>query len=244
MPGKHATRVFDLVVNYHSGDSFSNSLTPPNSLDRSTLATVGNEISIDYTIPAKICRVNSDGTSYFSVASILALLDDFSSYGLLMQDRNHRPGVSVKLNTEILRPSKAGEKVRLVSRSDKIGKSMAFCSMEVRSTSGEVLARGKHLKFVQMGFFWDLLTSALLFPLVLMILEYMISNKAKKTSKKTEENTAPIVVGQMFDDLNLLEVKDPSNLFNSKLQSTTTTIKRKKKRKIHLYMILLRNILL
>lgn len=49
MPGKHATRVFDLVVNYHSGDSFSNSLTPPNSLDRSTLATVGNEISIDYT---------------------------------------------------------------------------------------------------------------------------------------------------------------------------------------------------
>ena len=177
MATKTSGRIFDMVVSYLAGDSFSSMLTPPSSMDRSTLAEVGNELSIDYTVPPALCRESKDGSSHFTVSATLALLDDFSSYALMMQDRNHRPGVSVTLNTEIIRKCQAGDKIKLVSRCDKIGKSIAFCSMELRGVDGELLARGKHIKYVKMGFLWDLLTSAFFFPIVLTIMEYMMKSK-------------------------------------------------------------------
>jgi acyl-coenzyme A thioesterase PaaI-like protein len=137
----------------------------------------------------------------------------------MMQDRNHRPGVSVTLNTEIIKPCYAGDKIRLVSRCDKIGKSVAFCSMELLDASGDVLARGKHIKYVKMGFVWDLLTSAVLFPLVLMILEYLNKNKKSKSKPQATEDAASTVgtsiAGKIFVDLNLTYVADAAALYSA-----------------------------
>jgi acyl-coenzyme A thioesterase 13 len=213
-----------MVVSYLSGDSFSSTLTPAGSFDRQSLAEVGNELSIGYTVPIALCKASGDaskGTPQLTVSATLALLDDFSSYALMMQDRNHRPGVSVTLNTEIVRPCSAGDKIRLVSRCDKIGKSVAFCSMELLDASGNVLARGKHIKYVKMGFVWDLLTSAILFPLVLMILEYLNKNKkAKKHKTETGEDASSTVgnniAGKIFTDLNLAHVADATALFSGR----------------------------
>lgn len=235
MVSKVSNRIFDVVVSYLSSNSFSTSLTPPQAMVRQSLAEVGNELSIEYTVPAPLCRPNSDGSSFFTASAILALLDDFSSYALMLQDRNHRPGVSVTLDTEIIRLCHAGEKVRLVSRCDKIGKSVAFCSMEILSLKGDVLARGKHIKYVKMGFGWDLLTSFLLFPIVLMILEYLIASKKKKDKGKQAESSdagaASNQVGKVFEDLRLAAVADPSALFADADQSTDVEHKKPKKRK-------------
>jgi acyl-coenzyme A thioesterase PaaI-like protein len=231
-----STRIFDAVVAYLSGGSFSSALTPPNAMARTTLAEVGNELSIDYTVPAPLCRNSSGGSPQFAVSAMLALLDDFSSYALMMQDRNHRPGVSVTLKTEIIRPCKAGDTVKLVSRCDKIGKSVAFLSMELRSAFGDVLARGKHIKYVKMGFFWDLLTSAVLFPLVLAILEYTVKRKAPKAKNTAGSDSAADAKSQaehggLFKCLNIAAVADPTSLFASDEEAATEGKKGKKYKK-------------
>lgn len=236
MVSKVSNRIFDVVVSYLAGDSFSTSLTPPLSMDRQSLAEVGNELSIDYTVPAALCRVDTNGKSYFTVSAILALLDDFSSYALMLQDRNHRPGVSVTLDTEILKTCQAGDKIRLVSRCDKIGKSVAFLSMELLSAKGDVIARGKHIKYVKMGFGWDLLTSFLLFPIVLMIVEYLVAIGKKKRDKASsreggETSTTTSQLGRIFEDLKLTAVTYPAALFTHPEVPSDGEHKKPKKKK-------------
>lgn len=236
MVSKVSNRIFDVVVSYLAGDSFSTSLTPPQAMDRQTLAEVGNELSIDYTVPAALCRVDANGKSNFTVSAILALLDDFSSYALMLQDRNHRPGVSVTLDTEIIKTCQAGDKIRLVSRCDKIGKSVAFLSMELLSVKGDIIARGKHIKYVKMGFGWDLLTSFLLFPIVLMIVEYLVaSSKKKKDQARKKEggeaNTTTNQVGRIFEDLKMTAVADPAALFSHPEAPADGEHKKPKKKK-------------
>lgn len=126
----------------------------------------------------------------------------------MIQDKNHRPGVSVTLSVEILKPCYAGDTIRLVSRCDKIGKSIAFSSLELRSTSGDLLARGKHIKYVKMGFVWDLLTSFFIFPLMLMFLEHVVAKKKIKCTDATA--VASFEPGHVFKALNLGEVEDGS----------------------------------
>lgn len=212
MVSKASGRVYDAVVGYFGAEgSFTQFICPVNSMDRSTLVEFGNELSIQYAVPPSVCQSTGNGSKQFSVSSILALLDEYSTYALMIQDRNHRPGVSVTLDIELLKPINVDENVRLVSRCDKIGLSIAFLSMEIRSAQGELLARGKHIKYVKMGIVWDMLTSFLLFPLVLAFLEYLVSNRKAKSASSAQATTNT-EIGHVFSVLNLEHVLDPSTL--------------------------------
>eukprot|EP00428_Durinskia_dybowskii_P070158 CAMPEP_0170405934 /NCGR_PEP_ID=MMETSP0117_2-20130122/27449_1 /TAXON_ID=400756 /ORGANISM="Durinskia baltica, Strain CSIRO CS-38" /LENGTH=51 /DNA_ID=CAMNT_0010663089 /DNA_START=312 /DNA_END=463 /DNA_ORIENTATION=- len=51
----------------------------------------------------------------------MAVFDEISTYSTSMRDRNHRPGQSVHLSTEVLRPIYAGENVSVLTKADKLG---------------------------------------------------------------------------------------------------------------------------
>lgn len=60
-----------------------------------------------------------------------------------IQDKTHRPGLSVHLSTEIIKNVYAGEKVTVLTQADKLGKTIGFCSMELLNSKGELVARGR-----------------------------------------------------------------------------------------------------
>lgn len=232
MVSKGSSRIYDAVVGYFGAEgSFTQFICPKQSMDRRTLAEVGTELSIEYIIPPSVCQQSTGNGQTFSVSAILALLDEFSTYALMIQDKNHRPGVSVTLNIEIIKASYVGEKVRLVSRCDKIGKSIAFLSMEIQSAKGELLARGKHIKYVKMGFVWDLLTNFFLFPLMLAILEYLVSSSKKKNTVIASNETPTFQPDHIFTVLSLEAANDPHSLFVDNCSSAAKG-KRKSKRAI------------
>ncbi|KNC80984.1 hypothetical protein SARC_06675 [Sphaeroforma arctica JP610] len=98
----------------------------------------------------------------------------------MIKDKQHRPGQS--LNLEInrmpaLQSVQPGDKVYVRSRPRKVGKSVAFCDLELyripTPSSGtvddshvdserEVLATGRHTKYLDMGKAWDVATHPLL----------------------------------------------------------------------------------
>lgn len=90
----------------------------------------------------------------------LAVMDDLSAYAIMVVDRKFRPGVSVSLSAEILHPIYAGQHLTASFQVDKIGTYLGFQTMELRdSVTGSVLARGKHIKFMPMGWIYETLCS-------------------------------------------------------------------------------------
>jgi len=231
MVSRASGRIYDAVVGYFGAEgSFTQFICPKSSMDRTTLAEIGNELSIQYVVPPSVCQTTAAGTHQLAVSAVLALLDEYSTYALMIQDRNHRPGVSVTLDIELFKPVCVGENVRLVSRCDKIGLSIAFISMEIISAKGELVARGKHIKYVKMGLVWDILTSFLLFPLVLAFLEYIVSSRKTTSAAPGPDATIP-EVGRIFSVLNLEPVTDTSSLFAADLDADAGKGKKKSKRK-------------
>lgn len=94
----------------------------------------------------------------------------------MMFDKTSRGGVSLQLSAEVLRDSKAEDDVAVTTKIDKIGKYVGFCTMEMYDSSGSLLAKGKHIKFMTMGWIWDLIASPLALPFTLFWLQFFTSN--------------------------------------------------------------------
>jgi acyl-coenzyme A thioesterase PaaI-like protein len=220
MPKHQHLRLFNVAHEYMASKGFTSLLLPPSALSVSTMALSGSEFSIQYVVPKSLCIHTSEGQpAHFASSAMLALLDDLSSHGLLMCDRNHRPGVSLELSLEILKPCFAGETIKVVSNCDKIGKSIAFMSMEIRDLNGEVIARGRHVKFVAMGFMWHFCTHFLVFPLILALLEFFFKpKKVKRDTNNDGTQGADSVdsIGSMYEALQVSAESDISTLFTTR----------------------------
>lgn len=95
-----------------------------------------------------------------STSAVLALFDDLSTVSLVAKDRTFRPGVSVQLSAEVLQSISVNNEVLIRTRADKIGKMLGFSSIEMWSAAippeaPVLLARGRHIKFLPMGWLWD-----------------------------------------------------------------------------------------
>jgi len=78
----------------------------------------------------------------------------------MMFDKTCRGGVSLQLSAETVSNSKAEDEITVTSKVDKIGKYVGFCTMEMHDkSSGSLLAKGKHIKFMPMGLVWDIIAS-------------------------------------------------------------------------------------
>lgn len=120
--------------------------------------------------------IGSGRGSYFSCAGAMALFDELSSYHLMLNDQTARPGVSVQLSTELFSRCEANNEVVLTTRVDKVGKYIGFCSMEIHNSSGDLVARGRHLKFMVMGTMWDFLMSPAVLPFTLSLYSFFTSH--------------------------------------------------------------------
>lgn len=133
----------------------------------------------------KFIDITSDHRSYFSCAAAMALFDELSSYHLMLNDQTARPGVSVQLSTELFSRCEANNEVVLTTRIDKIGKYIGFCSMEIHDSSGDLVARGRHLKFMVMGTVWDFLMSPAVLPFTLSLYSFFTSHSLGQLLART-----------------------------------------------------------
>ena len=108
-----------------------------------------------YTVPAHAC---TEGGGTFPLSAVLSVIDDASTWAVIAADRVRRPGVSVLLKVERLRPApiEPGERLTVVSHVSKVGKAMGFLAARVLDESGKVVAWGSHIKYMPMPPGWDI----------------------------------------------------------------------------------------
>jgi acyl-coenzyme A thioesterase 13 len=75
------------------------------------------------------------------------LIDVVGTLAIIVADRHHRPGVSTDLNVSWFNPAPLGEVVLIEATVLKIGKTMAFVSVDLtRESDGILLVQGRMTK--------------------------------------------------------------------------------------------------
>jgi len=108
------------------------------------------------------------------LATIVALIDEASSYSMALADKKGRFGVSVLLEGTLLPESKigVGEGLVATTRVRKSGRTMGFADIDICAEDGRPIARGRHIKYLQMGsIFADNVGSAARLPFVASLIE-------------------------------------------------------------------------
>ena len=81
--------------------------------------------------------------------AIATLVDDAGTLAIMTADKDGRPGVTTDLNVSYLAAGRAGEVVLAVAEVLKVGRTLAFVTVDVRSEqSGRLLAQGRMTKFL------------------------------------------------------------------------------------------------
>jgi hypothetical protein len=161
-----------------------------------------------YIIPPSLC-MNNYKSNQFTVSGAMAVLDELSTYSLMLKDKNCRSGVSVHFNVKIHNTCKANDSVIIISKSDKIGKTLGFCSMNIYSNDNErkLLVSGNHIKFLPGGgMLFDFLTSKNILPFGLKLIELIGSEILDHIfAKKLLENqkSENIKIREAFDNLEI-----------------------------------------
>eukprot|EP00981_Chlorochromonas_danica_P007025 scaffold1528_cov199-Ochromonas_danica.AAC.1 len=134
---------------------------------------VPHGLAYEFKVPPSLCRIQKSHP-VLSNAATLALFDELSSNALLTVDRQNRGGLSVHLVTEVIKPAPLHDNVVIITTAEKVGRTLGFLSMEMRNVKGDLLARGKHIKYMPMGWVADFLAHPKVIPFTLQIYEKFI----------------------------------------------------------------------
>ena len=119
----------------------------------------GAKVISDYDVPKHLCMTAEGTSTKLPLSVLMSVFDDVSTWPIVVKDKQHRPGVSVHLSAELLDPSRPitpSTPLRIESIVDKSGRMLAFCSINAYNRdSGELVAVGKHTKFLPMGFIFE-----------------------------------------------------------------------------------------
>lgn len=75
------------------------------------------------------------------------LVDIVGTLAIMTADPDHRPGVSTDLNVSWFAPAPIGDTVRVVATVPKVGRSLAFTSVDLfRESDGTLVAQGRMTK--------------------------------------------------------------------------------------------------
>jgi len=185
-------------------------------------------VSFHYIVPDTLCRshlVNGrTGRPQFSAAAIMAIFDEVSTYSCAMKDRKLRPGLSVHLSTEVIEDIHAGDEITILTCADKIGNTLGYASLEVLNKQGELVARGKHIKHLPMGKWFEFITHPMIAPISLKLHELALLRENRKKQKEGNHDLMKMTgsstiegIGRVFD---LLGLKSLTKKF-SFMESTT-----------------------
>lgn len=136
-----------------------------------------HSVVFKYSVPESLCHqatadehaqrgLHIASTHHMGVGAVLAVFDELSTYALMLKDNTARPGVSVHLSAELLSDVSAHSTVFIESCALKVGRSLGFCEVEMRTSDGLLVARGQHVKYLPMGRMWELLAGPSLLPYV------------------------------------------------------------------------------
>ncbi|KAK6180197.1 hypothetical protein SNE40_012390 [Patella caerulea] len=90
--------------------------------------------------------LNSFGTMHGGMAA--TLVDAVSTWAVMTVGES-RPGVSVDLSVSYMKPALLNETLIIDATTLKIGKTLAFLSVDIRNKeTNKLIAQGKHTKFV------------------------------------------------------------------------------------------------
>eukprot|EP01038_Epipyxis_sp_PR26KG_P012756 gene12756-17102_t len=203
------------------------------TFEHTNLSRLGNEtklkssIQCDHIIPVNICRPNDplseDNNNYLSSSAILAIFDELSTYSLMWSDKTCRGGVSIHLSVESLKHVTANSKVSVACKADKIGKMVGFCTMELFDDKGYLVARGKHIKFMPMGFMYDFINNKYIQPYFMYLIAIFTSISFQnnifvkwlsalfKSSKKPSPLIIPNNINELSGIFNCLSVQPLSH---------------------------------
>lgn len=148
---------------------------------------VPKKVCFDFTVPPSMCRdypsfAKTDEKPQSTTGAMLALFDELSSQAMMVKDSTHRPGVSIHLDTQLLKPVYSGDELHIVTKADKLGKSIGFSSVEfyrVNNGSNDersLVAQGKHIKFMPAGIVWDIVAGKYLGGLCLNLYDMFRGN--------------------------------------------------------------------
>lgn len=80
--------------------------------------------------------------------AIATLVDDAGTLAIMTADRDGRPGVTTDLNVSYLVAGRAGETVEIAAEVLKVGRTLAYVSVDLRREDGTLLAQGRMTKFL------------------------------------------------------------------------------------------------
>jgi acyl-coenzyme A thioesterase PaaI-like protein len=174
-----AEQVFEIATRESSHKSFGRALLEESFVDYE-IYHHGKLISFNIKATPSMCSDSMTAApNSLRVSAMLALFDELSTMALFVFDQTRRPGVSVDLKTEILQPIFEGQSLRVNTIIEKTGKVLAFCGLEVYNEAGVLVARGTHVKFMPMGWLWDLFAGAWLLPIVIFFYSLSRGRKIK-----------------------------------------------------------------
>jgi len=99
---------------------------------------------IEMNVTDSVC--NLGGTLHGG--AIATGIDFVTTVSVALSDKEGRAGVSTDLNVSYFRPTLKDSKVYFHSQIVKHGKSLAFAICKVKSENGELLAEGRHTKYL------------------------------------------------------------------------------------------------
>eukprot|EP01134_Creolimax_fragrantissima_P002198 CFRG2198T1 len=210
MPSSRLAQVYKASKLVSTG--FGESLNIRSGVILQNHCAVQQNIDVSLEVSASLCHQNNfaaflpgrtlNETKIQKVApelglsTVLALFDEVSTLGLAIKDRQHRPGQSLGMEIMALPSLKTvrpGDKVVVSTRASKIGKSVAFCDIELYREHGsektailekEILARGRQTKYLEMGSAFHLATQPLLLSTTRWLAErYFKGNPYKRDEK-------------------------------------------------------------
>lgn len=111
-------------------------------------------------VPPSICRkiTPTDTTaSYLATSSILAFYDEMDAHSFINKDATGRGGVSVELSVDLFKEVKPWSRLVMELKTEKIGKFIGFSSVVVKDEDNNIVAKGSHSKFMDMGRLWNVM---------------------------------------------------------------------------------------
>lgn len=174
--GKRLSRLLQLMsaserARFLSRRSFSHQLQIKHGQIGSYTSFDDNQLVFEYEVPERVCTgMTSMGTT-LPLTSLLAIVDETTTWASIGLDPRRRPGVSVCLSAQMIRRQHVAPGETLFFRSQllKLGKTIGFLECEVASATG-VIASCTHIKYLEMGRAWDLMMGSPLFPLTRTLL--------------------------------------------------------------------------
>uniref|UniRef100_A0A7S4B4F7 Thioesterase domain-containing protein n=1 Tax=Chrysotila carterae TaxID=13221 RepID=A0A7S4B4F7_CHRCT len=110
-----------------------------------------NVLRFEYKVSEAVCTGAGDT---FPLTSLIAIMDETTTWASIGLDPNRRPGVSISMDAHLIRPQpvRAGEVLIFCSSLVKHGRTLGFLECSVEDESGARMAWGKHVKFLESEF--------------------------------------------------------------------------------------------